>query len=100
MSFASSGRTAPFRPGQPSRQHGCGQCAFPTTAAPHPRRKVQRAPLTRGIAQARGRHDKPFRYALRLIKEDGRWRVEQREDVRSRYDHTADPVADILWSMG
>ncbi|WP_030717952.1 hypothetical protein [Streptomyces sp. NRRL S-237] len=58
-------------------------------------------PAGKGVL-ATGQRDgaKPFRYALRLIKEDGRWRVEQREDVRSRYDHTADPVADVLWSMG
>ncbi|MFI1944690.1 hypothetical protein ACH46F_12655 [Streptomyces virginiae] len=58
-------------------------------------------PAGKGVL-ATGQRDgsKPFRYALRLVKEDGRWRVEQREDVASRYDHTADPVADVLWSMG
>lgn len=45
--------------------------------------------------------EKPFRYALRLIKEDGQWKIEQDEDVyEDRYGHTADPVADVLWSMG
>ncbi|MEU8432848.1 hypothetical protein AB0F18_08005 [Streptomyces sp. NPDC029216] len=45
--------------------------------------------------------EKPFRYVLRLIKEDGQWLVEQYEDVyEGRYGHSADPVADVLWSMG
>ncbi|MFI7357031.1 hypothetical protein ACIBTP_24215 [Streptomyces avidinii] len=58
-------------------------------------------PAGKGVL-ATGRRDgaKPFRYALRLIQEDGQWRVEQRDDVNSRYDHTADPVVDVLWSMG
>ncbi|MFF4951250.1 hypothetical protein [Streptomyces chattanoogensis] len=58
-------------------------------------------PAGKGVL-ATGQRDgeKPFRYALRLIKEDGQWRIEQRESVDSKYNHTADPVADILWSMG
>ncbi|MFE5805107.1 hypothetical protein [Streptomyces sp. NPDC056491] len=58
-------------------------------------------PAGKGVL-ATGQRDggKPFRYALRLILEDGQWRVEQDENVRSRYNHTADPVADVLWSMG
>jgi hypothetical protein len=42
----------------------------------------------------------PFRYVLRLVKEDGRWRIAQSADVdSSRYAHTADPVADVLRRM-
>ncbi|WP_329020469.1 hypothetical protein [Streptomyces sp. NBC_01601] len=39
----------------------------------------------------------PFRYALRLVQQDGRWRIAQRAEAdESRYAHTEDPVADVL----
>lgn len=44
--------------------------------------------------------EKPFRYALRLIKEDGRWRVEQTADVSDDHRHTDDPVAAVLENLG
>ncbi|MEJ1202822.1 MULTISPECIES: hypothetical protein [unclassified Streptomyces] len=37
-----------------------------------------------------------WRNVLRLIQEDGKWRVEQVEDVDDYFAHTADPVATIL----
>jgi hypothetical protein len=37
-----------------------------------------------------------WRNVLRLIKEDGKWRVEQVEDVDDYFAHTADPVVPIL----
>ncbi len=39
----------------------------------------------------------PFRYALRLVKEAGVWRIAQSEEADgNKYAHTADPVADLL----
>ncbi|WP_217223110.1 hypothetical protein [Streptomyces anulatus] len=39
----------------------------------------------------------PFRYALRLVKEAGAWRIAQSEEADGeKYTHTADPVADLL----
>ncbi|MEJ8654795.1 hypothetical protein WKI65_43855 [Streptomyces sp. MS1.AVA.3] len=78
-----------------------------------------RAPLSIAIShvqdvQATGQHpagkgalasmhrkgEDPFRYVLRLVKEDGQWAVEQSESVYSgRYGHTADPVVDVLARM-
>ncbi|MFF6829870.1 MULTISPECIES: hypothetical protein [Streptomyces] len=43
--------------------------------------------------------DKPFRYALRLVKDGDAWRIEQKTDVGDRYAHTADPVAAVLAQM-
>lgn len=41
----------------------------------------------------------PFRYALRLVKEDGAWRIAQSAEADGdQYAHTADPVADVLAS--
>ncbi|MFK0296338.1 hypothetical protein ACIQU6_38505 [Streptomyces sp. NPDC090442] len=40
--------------------------------------------------------EKPFRYALRVVKDGNQWHIEQRNDVGSRYRHTADPVAAVL----
>ena len=40
--------------------------------------------------------EKPFRYALRVVKDGNQWHIEQRNDVGSRYRHTADPVASVL----
>lgn len=44
--------------------------------------------------------EETFRYAMRLIKEDGHWRVEQTNDVGDNYRHTDDPVAGVLENMG
>ncbi|MEU5425775.1 hypothetical protein AB0H73_09220 [Streptomyces olivoreticuli] len=44
--------------------------------------------------------EEPFRYAMRLIKEDGHWRVEQTTDVGDNYRHSDDPVAGVLENMG
>ncbi|WP_217246898.1 hypothetical protein [Streptomyces sp. AC602_WCS936] len=38
----------------------------------------------------------PWRDVLRLVEEDGAWRVEQVEDDDPYFAHTADPVAAIL----
>ncbi|MER6126564.1 hypothetical protein ABT173_28895 [Streptomyces sp. NPDC001795] len=39
----------------------------------------------------------PFRYALRLVKEGGAWRIAQRAEADGdQYAHTTDPVADVL----
>lgn len=38
-----------------------------------------------------------FRYALRLVQEDGGWKIAQKAEAdEDRYAHTPDPVADIL----
>ncbi|MGW1290199.1 hypothetical protein ACWD4N_43005 [Streptomyces sp. NPDC002586] len=38
-----------------------------------------------------------FRYALRLVQEDGQWRISQKAEAdEDQYAHTADPVADVL----
>ncbi|MFK0142562.1 hypothetical protein [Streptomyces murinus] len=39
----------------------------------------------------------PFRYALRLVKDAGAWRIAQSEEADGdQYAHTADPVAAVL----
>ncbi|MGW1976654.1 hypothetical protein [Streptomyces sp. NPDC001889] len=60
----------------------------PASAA-HPAGKGALATLQR---TGQDRH----RYALRLVKEDGQWRIQQRTDIDDPHTRTADPVAAAL----
>ncbi|MFI7087547.1 hypothetical protein ACIBUR_28625 [Streptomyces anulatus] len=54
-------------------------------------------PAGKGALASMSRPGKdPFRYALRLVKEDDQWLVEQITDVGEQFAHTADPVAPVL----
>lgn len=52
------------------------------------------------LANLHRQGEEPFRYALRLVQDEGQWRVEQTESINGDYRHTADPVLAVLASMG